>query len=405
MFRLFQIVVYVSLRITKDNSRLFHVDCERKIDKISIAVKSKMKKRLCVALSMHHLLMVLSVAKEKKISLDEFHYFIIRSGADYVSLIEKIFPNVKVAVVPRFVEAGVIGRASEIKRTAIALIRSLNLSSEEVEIWIPNKTYHITNFLLYHLSVVKILGYEDGAGAYVDSGVLEWKSGLRIAAKKILSIIYFFPAYKSFRGVSKFRANEYWSLSSAALFPMQSNLISKKNYMDAVEQALLYVPRVRLECIEAFPNGPYLIVAGQPLSEGGFCSEQESIQIFEELADKISKTNISFNFVLYIPHPAELDELASERVERFAKRLKRSEIGYKLHPNDISIELFIKALATRGFETHLVSMLSTALYTSRHASYFVKSYYYKSRFVPYFPSLVKVFSEFGVVDIDAICGS
>ncbi|MCJ0972453.1 alpha-2,8-polysialyltransferase family protein [Pseudomonas sp. PS1] len=359
-------------------------------------------KKICVVLSMHQLIIVLSVLKAKQLGRNYFDCVLLREGAHYPELISRIFTGADIYVVKKIEAKGVWGRIAEIKRLGDNAVESLRLKGAKIEIWIPNKTYHITNFILYHASVGKTVAYEDGLGSYIDSGLLERKAGFRTLAKKILAVVGLFPVYRSFFGVSKIKANEYWALGKSAFSGKGVNLISTDDYISALTSILTLVSRDSLPNITEFSTKGNVVVVGQPLAEVGLCSVQESISKFRRLGQAFIASLGSQKEVckvIYLPHPTERPDLAEKRLEAFTESGRYSCVSC-VYENKNSIEIMLAHLALSGVEVILVGSSSTALYSASISNICTESYFCADSNDLNVEEQRAIFNRFGVKPID-----
>lgn len=358
--------------------------------------------RICVALSMHQLIIVLSVLRCKNLDPNYFDCILLREGAHYPDIISKIFPNAKIHVVKKIEAESICKRIAIIKRFGADAAESLQIKKCNVEIWLPNKTYHITNFLLYHASVTKTVAYEDGLGSYIDTGLLERKAGFRTFTKKVLALVALYPVYRSYHGVSIINADEYWALGKSAFKDNDVNLISDDDYLFALASIVTLVPKSSLPSLDEFSKKGNVVVVGQPLAEVGLCSVQQSIDRFWKLSRAFSASSSSckeIGQIVYLPHPTERPTLAAKRLQAF-KEGGRYTCRSCIYENRISIEIILAHLALSGVEIILIGSSSTALYSAKISKICTESYYCVDGNDVNVDELCAIFDGFGVKPIN-----
>lgn len=356
-------------------------------------------KKVCVVLSMHQILIVLAVLKQKNLGPEYFDCILLREGAHYPEIIYSIFTRANFFIVNKLKRSDIFGRAREIKSLAEAAIRQFDM--KDIELWLPNETYHMSNLVFSRANIKKTIAFEDGMGSYIDSGLLEWRSGIRTVMKKMIALMAFFPAYRSLYGVSHIHADEYWALSNKALFSKKINVIPAESYKQGMDHLLTIVPKDFYSNL-SLDNGTCLVViVGQPLSEGGLCSPEESINKFVSMGSKFFSNKLAkkeqMKFI-YVSHPAEERSLSAKRLDGFMSASEYTA-DYCLYENKLSLDILLAYLARRSEGLILVGASSTSLYAAKISGLCNDVYYFADGYGRISSQLKNVFSDFGVVSL------
>lgn len=355
------------------------------------------EKKILIVLSMHQLLVAMAVMKQQGVCFNSVDGVLVRVGAVNSLLLETLFVNAKIFVVPFIASSSVFARAKEIKRLGNLAVDFLGVKGVKIELWAPNKTYHIVNYILFYSKVSRVIAFEDGLGAYLDSGFLEYRSGLKVATKKLIALILLFPIYRSFGGVSSFSAGEYWALSQRALHE-NKQVISPAAYISSLRCAYKVLTEGDMTLAPQQYNRSLLVLVGQPLAEVGLCSELASVTIYSQMGSLYFESlGYKCDEVIYLPHPAESSSLAVKRLSAFVSH-GPEEISATLVENKLSMELFLYGLRMGDNQVVLVGPLSTSLYTARFAGLVNRAFYFglggrgDARLAP-------IFSDFGVAKL------
>lgn len=356
-------------------------------------------KKVCVVLSMHQILVVLAVLKEKNLGPEYFDCILLREGAHYPEIIYNIFNRANFFIVNKLKRSDIFGRAREIKSLAEAAIRQFDM--KDIELWLPNETYHMSHLVFFRADIKKTIAFEDGMGSYIDSGLLEWRSGIRTVVKKMIALVAFFPAYRSLYGVSHINADEYWALSSKALFSKKINIIPAERYKQGLDHLLTIVPEDFCSDLSLDNGACLIVIVGQPLSEGGLCSPEESINKFVSMGRKFFSANLAIRGqmkFIYVSHPAEARSLSVKRLDGFMSASERTT-DFHLYENKLSLDILLAYLARHSGGLILVGASSTSLYTAKISGLCNDVYYFADGYGHISSQLKKVFSDFGVVSL------